>query len=78
MQNEPVAIGGAVAILTAILTPILAKYGIDADGTAKIVGVLGAVATAALSVYSVWKARSKVTPVVTNSTTNPNVPPPAK
>lgn len=63
MQNEPVAVNGIVAVLTAALTPVLARWGIDASGTGQIVGLAGAVIAAGVSVWRIVAARSKVSPV---------------
>lgn len=79
MSTEPVLINGVMAIIAAVLTPLLTKYGIDADGTAKILGLVAAFITAALAVFGIFQARSKVTPVVAPKTDTgvPLVPTPA-
>lgn len=74
LQSEPVVVQGVIAILAAAFTPILLKFGIDAGGAATIFSSIGALATAALSAWSLSHARSKVTPVATPAPT----PPPAK
>lgn len=61
--TEPVLVNGIVGIITAILTPLLVKYGIDADGSAKILGFVPGAVTAIVSVVTLFLARSKVTPV---------------
>ena len=63
MSNEPVLVNGIVGLITAVLTPLLAKYGIDADGSAKILGFVPAAVTAIVSVVTLFLARSKVTPI---------------
>lgn len=75
MTNEPVAVNGAISILLSLLTPVLAKWGIDADGAAKIAPLLGTLVAAAVAVWRVVAARSKVTPVP--PVTPPAVPPAA-
>ena len=62
-STEPVALNGLLTIVAALVTPLLAKVGIDADGAKSIFAAIGAVATAALSVWAVLRARSQVTPV---------------
>lgn len=63
MTNEPVAINGGLAVVAAIFTPLLARWGIDADGATKLFGLLGALITAALAILALLQARAKVTPV---------------
>lgn len=68
MSTEPVAINGGLAVVAAIFTPLLARWGIDADGATKLFGLLGALITAALAILALLQARSKVTPVVAPKT----------
>jgi hypothetical protein len=63
MSNEPVAVNGAIAIVTAALTPILLQFGLSSTDAAQVCGLVGAAITGAVSVYSLIRARSKVTPV---------------
>jgi len=70
MTNEPVVLNGGLSVILAVIAPLLAKYGIDQDGAAKILSLVGTVAAGLLSLWRIYAARSKVTPVA-----NPNLPP---
>lgn len=63
IQNEPVIINGILTAIAAVATPLLAKYGIDANGAKELFSFVGAAATAVLSAWGVVRARSKVSPV---------------
>lgn len=66
MNNEPVVVHSIITAACAALTPVLVKYGLDSNAVA---GAMGAIVSAAFAVWSVLRARSKVTPVT------PPVPP---
>jgi hypothetical protein len=63
LQNEPVATNGIAAIILAAATVVATHLGIDAEGTAKIVTFGGAGVSAALSIWRIFAARGKVTPI---------------
>lgn len=71
-EQEPVIVGGAVAIIGAVLTPIVAKAGIDSGGALAIAGGIGAVLTGVIAVLGVGHARKASTPLA-NPTTNDGV-----
>lgn len=64
-DQEPVALNGGAAAIAAALTPILLIVGVNADSAGRIAGVAGGAVAAALAVWSLIRARGKVTPVVT-------------
>lgn len=63
VSNNPVAVNGALSIIAAVLTPLLAKRGFDNDGIQSILTGIGSIATAALAVWGVFRARAQVTPL---------------
>lgn len=62
--NEPVAINGALSVLTAAGAAYLVKKGIDGS----VAQALGALALAELSVWGVFRARAQVTPTAAPKT----------
>lgn len=63
VQNEPVAVNGAIALILTLLAPVLARYGIDQEGAQQIVALAGSVVAGAVAIWRIVKARSKVSPV---------------
>lgn len=61
--SEPVALNGLLSIAAALVTPLLAKWGIDNGGAQSLFAGIGALATALLSIWGVVRARAQVTPV---------------
>ena len=69
MSNEPVLLNSGLSVILAVLAPFLAKWGIDQDGAAKLLSLIGTVVAGIVSVWRIIAARNKVTPVA-----NPNLP----
>lgn len=60
MQNEPVIVQSIITAICAVLAPVFVKWGLDSNAVA---GAAGAVVSAGIGVWSVIRARGKVTPV---------------
>jgi hypothetical protein len=63
MDLNPVGTNGVIAIVSAVLTPILLHLGLDAEGAGQAIGVLVSIATGVLTIYHMVAVRRKVTPV---------------
>lgn len=63
VEQYPAIVGGAVAILGAFLTPILAKRGIDASGAQAVAQGVCSIIAAVASILAVMFTHKRVTPV---------------
>lgn len=59
---EPVLVQGGAAVIASVLAPLLAKWGIDADGTSQVLAYVLTVVSSVVAIAQLFAVRRKVTP----------------